>query len=350
MQFLFSKKIDLTLLYVPLLLLWISFVFISDEILFGEFPLALWVIFVLGIDVSHVWSSLFRTYFNKEDWKNHRNFLIISPLVLSTCAFVLAYLSIEWFWRVLAYVAVFHFIKQQYGFLALYRVKTKSARFRNVKLLDKLVIYGATVIPVILWHFNPDTKLAWFVIGDFFDLDIDYQLYNWMKYILSSLYLVYLIFWIIVNHRYGTLKIGPVLWVLFTVLNWFGAIVFINSDLIFTTTNVLAHGLPYFVLMAFYKSKTDKKYSGRSFLKWFIAILFTVLLLALLEEYFWDTLLFKERPEIFGADFGFNYENNRVLRAFFFAILVLPQLWHYFVDGVIWKANDKNPSLRKIFK
>jgi hypothetical protein len=33
------------------------------------------------------------------------------------------------FWRALAYLAVFHFIRQQYGWVALYRVRPANATF-----------------------------------------------------------------------------------------------------------------------------------------------------------------------------------------------------------------------------
>ena len=350
MQFLFSRNIDLTFLYLPLFLLWGSFIFLPENVIHGELSMAVWVIFVLGIDVSHVWSTLFRTYFSKSEFRNHKMFLIISPLVIFASVFVLTYFSITLFWTLLAYLAVFHFIKQQYGFLALYRIRTKSFVKKSRKWLDKLVIYGATVIPVILWHLNPNTQLAWFVEGDFLSIKLTPIVYTVFQASLSVLYAFYLIYWIYINLKEKTLRIGIALWVFFTILNWYGAIVFLNSDFIFTTTNVVAHGVPYFVLMAYYKSKEDETIRKYNFLKWLSIIFFTVLLFAFVEEYLWDTLLFEEKPEVFGEAWNLEANQSPALRALFFALLALPQIWHYFADGIIWKANDKNPSLRKIFK
>ncbi|SFT54139.1 hypothetical protein SAMN05216474_1193 [Lishizhenia tianjinensis] len=350
MQYLFSRNIDLIFLYLPLTLLWGSFFILPEKIIDGELNLAVWVIFVLGIDVSHVWSTLFRTYFDKQEFARHKRFLLWSPLLIITVVFLLVYISISLFWSVLAYVAVFHFIKQQYGFLALYRYRTKTFKNGIKKWQDKLVIYGATVLPVLLWHLNPETRLAWFVEGDFINLKVSKELYQVLVMIFSSIYFLYFFYWIYLNLKAHSLRVGLLLWVIFTILNWYGAIVFLNSDFIFTTTNVVAHGVPYFVLMAFYKSKVAERTQKYNFLKWLSIIFFTVLLFAFVEEYFWDTLLFAEKPELFGEAWKLETDQSPALRALFFALLALPQIWHYFADGIIWKANDKNPSLRKVFK
>lgn len=341
MQYLFNRNIDLTLLYLPLLLLWCSFPLLPEKIIEQDLSLAVWMVFVLGIDVAHVWSTLFRTYFSKSEFNAHKTFLIWGPLVLFILTFGVVYWSVSLFWSLLAYIAVYHFIKQQYGFLALYRYRTKSALKAKGKYLDKALIYGATGIPVLLWHFNPKTQLSWFVEGDFMNLKMSEEHYQMWVWILCLTFLAYLIFWLIINIKQKALRVGVALWVGFTILNWFGAIVFLNSDFVFTTTNVVAHGIPYFTLMAFYKAKTDVVERRYNFVKWIVIIVFTVLVFAFVEEYFWDTLLFEEKPELFGKSWQMHANENVGLRALFFALLALPQLWHYFADGLIWKANDK---------
>ena len=57
------------------------------------------------------------------------------------------------FWRALAYVAVLHFVRQQYGWVALCRRKLGPAS-RLDRVLDDAAIYSATLYPLVYWHAN----------------------------------------------------------------------------------------------------------------------------------------------------------------------------------------------------
>lgn len=352
MDWLFSKRIDILGMFLPFTLMWVIFLCLPSEFLEIDFPLWAWVVFVLGIDVSHVWSTFFRTYFDRQEFENHRVILMISPIVLFMLAFSLAFISIEVFWRVLAYLAVFHFIKQQYGFLALYRLRKGKKVSTKLRLSDKFIIYLGTGIPIVIWHFSPDPNFNWFVQNDFVFFNNSVLVYTIIKYVLSSLYFILLIIWFVVNLKNG-ISLGAILWVSFTVLNWFWGIVFLESDIVFTITNVVGHGIPYLLLIGFYKSEKSRiKRKTFSFYKWISIIFSIVLIFALIEEYFWDRLLNHEKGDFFDSFtpyFEFFSENHSV-EALLLAILVLPQLWHYFIDGIIWKANEKNPYLKEIFQ
>jgi hypothetical protein len=65
-------------------------------------------------------------------------------------------------------------------------------------------------------------------------------------------------------------------------------------------------------------------------------------MLAWLEEWGWDRLLWHERPALFpGADLAPGPE----ALALIVPLLALPQATHYILDGWIWKARG-NPGLR----
>lgn len=353
MHYLFSKQIDLLGIYFPFTLLWISFLFVPETLITTDFPTWAWVIFVVGFDVSHVWSTLFRTYLSKQEFKNHKQFLVLGPPVIFAITFSLAFLSIDWFWRILAYIAVFHFIRQQYGFLALYRVRKGIKLTVFQEKLDKLIIYLATGVPVLIWHLQPNSAFHWFVEGDFISITNSESVYFYTKWFSTIVFGLLFLYWLWQNLKQKIFSLGAALWVSFTVLNWFGAIVFINSDYVFTLTNVVAHGLPYLILIVYYKSKSHASIINKSLLKrWGILILLTVLFLAFVEEFFWDKLINHERYDVFGnLEILQNpTEIESSILALFTAILALPQIWHYFVDGIIWKANDKNPKLKTLFK
>ena len=149
---------------------------------------------------------------------------------------------------------------------------------------------------------------------------------------------------------------GKVLWTLTTALNWWLGIVYFNSDLVFSVSNVVAHGIPYIALIYFYDVRKASVKTGInpkiSFLaKRLLIILGVILVAAIVEEYFWDMLVYNEHSAIFEQILPYNYEQltSSWGLAIAVAILALPQQVHYVIDGFIWKMNDKNKYLKPIF-
>jgi len=354
---LFSKKTDLIFLFLPIWIVW--FWAFSNDLENKSLPTWAWFVFILGIDVSHVWSTIFRTYLNKNDRLNHKKSIRFVPLILLPILFVLAVYSTHLFWAILAYIAVYHFMKQQYGFLALFSFKNQEKHSSLKKSFDKWVIYTGMIYPVIYWHFDKERSFNWFIQHDFiplFKLIDDIQFFSY----LNVVYFLLLAVWIIsetIAAKNGKFATGKVLWVTSTYLNWYLGIIFFNSDYIFSVTNVVAHGVPYLVLIIKYKIGEEEIEQG-SKLKFFDIILntFSVLMLvffiAFFEEYFWDMLVNLERTEIFEtiSPYWINIENSPVLIALCTAILTLPQVTHYVLDGFIWKFNNTNPNLKKIIE
>ncbi|HVH12726.1 MAG TPA: hypothetical protein VM759_06735, partial [Longimicrobium sp.] len=131
----------------------------------GDTPLWAWVLLVVCVDVAHVWSTVFRTYLDGEELRRRPALYAAAPL-LAYVAGVLAHLvSPGLFWSLFAYVALFHFVRQQYGWAALYDRKARVSELE--RRLDAAAIYAATLGPVLWWHANLPRAFAWFVDGDF---------------------------------------------------------------------------------------------------------------------------------------------------------------------------------------
>lgn len=360
-NWLFSKWVDLFVLFAPVWLVWVIFLSNQDYYQHMNLPAWMWLIFILGIDVSHVWSSLFRTYLSKDEFEAHRLRLILIPIVLLIASSLVLSFSPAWFWTIMAYLAVFHFIKQQYGFLALYNFRAGS--FRKKLISDKLIIYIATLYPIIYWHFNSQSEFNWFVENDFFFVKnylTNNAIFSEVFYFLNWAYWGVIAYWVgeeIVAKANGKpFSIGKLLWTLTTALNWWFGIVYFNSDLVFSVSNVVAHGIPYIALIYFYDVKKTSIKSGvklkLSFLaKRLLIVLGVILVAALVEEYFWDMLVYNEHADIFEQILPYSYEQltNSWGIAIAVAILALPQQVHYVTDGFIWKMNDKNKYLKPIF-
>ncbi len=354
---LFSKRIDLVFLFLPVWLTWVVSFLIPEKYIHQELSIWVWLLIVVGIDVSHVWSTIFRTYTDKEEFHHHRLLLIVAPIITFTVFFFLAAVSQAFFWTVLAYIALYHFIKQQYGFMRIYKAKGKDFGHKLIK--DEWVVYLSMLYPVVYWHFSPSREFSWFVDGDFFNYfsffaETDFSL---LFLILSIIYWLIIVSWIIQEVLSSNfLLIGKVLWVLSTAVNWYLGIVHFNSDLVFTLTNVVAHGIPYLVLTFFYvekkkvilsKRETKKTYFRPSTILFMISVVF---LLAFSEEYLWDMWIYRDNTSFFEQIIPFSIAafENKWLQAFGIALLTVPQATHYLIDGFIWKSGKRNPHLKPI--
>lgn len=354
---LFSKKTDLLFLFIPVWLVWIwAF---SGDLENKSLPNWAWFVFIIGIDVSHVWSTLFRTYLSKDDRINHKKPIRLTPLILLPVLFGLATISSHLYWSVLAYVAIFHFIKQQYGFMALYAFKNQEKNSNFKKRLDKWVIYTGMIYPVVYWHFDKDRTFNWFVERDFIPLFEWVNDINFFNY-LNIIYFLLLAIWIAIEIKQSqkdSLAIGKILWVVTTYFNWYLGIVYFNSDYVFSITNVVAHGIPYLVLIIQYKvgeeaiDKGQKLTINDAVLNVF-GVLTLVFFIGFFEEYFWDMLVNLERHDMFEivSPYWINIEDSPLLIAFCTALLTLPQATHYVLDGIIWKFSTRNPKLKKIIE
>ncbi len=169
-QWLFSREVDLSVFLgsavISLLLLAVGWRF---GFLNAETPDWTWISAILLIDVAHVWSTSFRTYFDIEEFKSRIWLYTLVPILGYIFGVVLYSEGEMTFWRVLAYLAVFHFVRQQFGWVALYRRKLGETS-RLTWWIDTLAVYLATVYPLVFWMTSSKRNFSWFVEGDFLAL------------------------------------------------------------------------------------------------------------------------------------------------------------------------------------
>ena len=336
---LFSPVIDLGVFagsaVLSLLLLAIGAQF---GILNEESPDWTWISAVLLVDVAHVWATGFRVYFDPAELKRRIWLYSLVPLFGYLVGVALYSESANLFWRVLAYIAVFHFVRQQYGWVRLYRAKLKEQNDWG-KWIDTAAIYLATVYPLIYWHANLPRQFQWFVQNDFSALPQILEKVAFPIYVLAlSLYALKSIYLAFFKNFYNP---GKDIVVLTTAVCWYLGIVQFDSDYAFTVTNVIIHGVPYFAIVWFYAkakretaAKTYRLFSSN--IVFFLSILW---LLAYAEEILWHRSVWHEREWLFGA--GWNFEDWKM---YFVPLLALPQITHYVLDGFIWRRKS-NPKI-----
>jgi hypothetical protein len=297
-----------------------------------------WVSTILLIDVAHVYATGFRVYFDREELARRPGLYFGVPVMGFLFGAGLYSLGSGVFWRVLAYLAVFHFVRQQYGWVALYRAKAREQELWS-RRLDTAAIYLATIYPLIYWHGHLPRGFQWFLPEDFLP-----GLPGTLAAILAPVYWTVLALYFLNAARLwrsGRANPGKDIVVATTAICWYVGIITFNSDYAFTVTNVIIHGVPYMALV--YWFWRTRKPNGRPARQpaWRMLVVFlgTIWLLAYIEELMWDRTVWQERDWLFGSLFS-----SERWKSWLVPLLAVPQLTHYVLDGFIWKRR-KNPDL-----
>lgn len=314
----------------------LAFIFLFQDFITGieeRYSFYTWLFLIVFIDVAHVYATLFKTYFVKKEFEKRKKLLTIVPVICFAVGFVLFAFGSMVFWSFLAYVAVYHFIRQQYGFMRLYarnENKTKKSVF-----LDNLTIYAATGYPMLYWFLSSPRKFNWFVENEFFRFHNEtiLAILFWIYIAILITYLIYALYTSIKNSFFNIPKNSIILG---TVLSWYFGIVYFNDDLIFTLLNVISHGIPYMALVYFREidSKTDSELGVLRYLKRYKGIFIyaaILLCIAFAEEFLWEVLVWNENISVAALNLS-GWEFLAV------PLLSVPQFTHYLLDGFIWKS------------
>lgn len=337
---LFSRNIDLSVFLgsaiLSLLLLAVGW---QLGILNEDSPDWTWISFVLLIDVAHVWSTSFRVYFDTEEFKRRYWLYLLVP-VFGYAVGVALYSEGELtFWRALAIVAVFHFVRQQYGWVALYRRKLGETESWTW-WIDASAVYLATIYPLAFWMTSLPRNFSWFVANDFLPIPAFVEKVLFPVYVLAlTAYFAKSVYLYLAE---GVLNPGKDIVVLTTAVCWYVGIVYFNSDYAFTVTNVIIHGVPYFALIWVY-TKARRATGGkvyRTLSQHWIIFLATLWAIAYIEELFWNRGVWHEKQWLFGGDWDWTG-----LKMWLVPLLAVPQLTHYVLDGFIWRrrGNENIP-------
>jgi hypothetical protein len=313
----------------------------------GDSPGWTWVTGVLLVDVAHVYATLFVVYLEPAERRRRAAYWMV-PAAAWLLGVAVYSEGPERFWRALAYVAVFHFVRQQVGWVKLYRARA-GERDRLGGWLDSAAIYAATLYPLLYWHAHLPREFAWFMSGDFAGLPA------WLSDVATPIYWAIMAAYVIRSapgwFARRPRNPGKDIVVVTTAACWYAGIVATNSDYAFTVTNVFIHGVPYMVLVYIVAARAPRVAvagagpvgptgvgprlvaAGPMF---FVA---TLWLLAYVEELLWDRAVWHERSWLFGA--AFDASGWQVVIV---PLLAVPQLTHYILDGFVWRRRA-NPRV-----
>jgi len=311
-------------------------------VLHEETPLWAWIPAIVLCDVAHVWSTIFRTYLDPAERRARPRLLVLAPILGLAVSVILLSLGDLAFWRALAYLAIFHFVRQQYGWVSLYRSRAGETG-RAGRIIDAVAIYAATLWPLLHWHTHLPRHFSWFFANDVVALPARVMPAATLAYVaaLASYALRAGSMWL-----RGTPNPGKDIVVATTAAAWYVGIVAFDSDYAFTVTNVFMHGIPYFALVfvhARQRARTEPTASPPSLAarltRSVVPFLGVLWLIAFTEELVWDRAVWHDRGAVFGEPWDVG-----ALKSLVVPLLALPQLTHYVLDGFIWRRRS-NPSV-----
>ena len=284
-----------------------------------------WIAGVLLVDVAHVWSTAFVVYLDPAEWRRRPALYAITPLATFAAGVALYARGEAVFWRALAYLAVFHFIRQQYGWVMMYRARNAER----------------------------DRAFWWMKQGDFLAglPAMTATIAGWIYLALLAIYAARAVAAAIARR--------PIAWgkhvvVAATAACWYVGIVACNADYAFTVTNVFIHGVPYLVLVYLYARAASGEPESRDGVsarlldprrgrtRAIVVFCASLWAIAYLEELIWDRTIWHDRAWLFGD--GGNIGRAAMLVV---PLLAVPQLTHYVLDGFLWRRRS-NPRLGRL--
>ncbi len=348
-DWIFSRNLDLATFtgtaVVALALVWLApYLGVTTA---TESPTWTWIAGVLLVDVAHVWSTIFVTYWDPFERRRRSWLYAVTPLAAYLGACGLYQFGDQVFWRTIAYVAAFHFVRQQFGWMMMYRGRA-GQHHRLGRWLDGALIYATMLYPLIVWHTTLPRNFWWMRESDF-ATGLPDVVASMALVLYAGLALAYVALAVRDLVTGAAVTWGKHLLVITTAACWYLGIVGSNSDYAFTVTNVFIHGIPYLVLVFLYARRVsvpapDRGITARLLAKRKYALIMfvtTLWAIAYAEELLWDHAAWHEHAGLFGA----SSEHGLLaqLAPWLVPLLVTPQLVHYILDGFLWRRS--NPRL-----
>jgi hypothetical protein len=246
------------------------------------------------------------------------------PLLIFISAVLFFYFGMKSYYiYFVAYLAAFHFIRQEYGWMKISSAFDKTLP-NSIATLDKITTYTMTIVPFI-WLSRKENAGFWYEHGDVFlipDIIASIGLYFFWLIVF-----LFLFFNTIHALKTKTLNLSKFLVFINTFFGWYVSFIFIESGWIRVLYLICHHGIPYYFIV-FRTERITQNYIllkslGRyKYLFLYLACAIFMYFFIQLED---SSLIYISR------------KNYRFLNAFFYGFFLTPQLVHFMIDAFIWK-------------
>lgn len=320
-----SFILDMLFLVLPVLGT-LSLVFLID-INWDNFLIASIIVFT-WIDSGHVYTTVLRTYLNKEEFQSNRGLYVFSPLIIFSVVLIWLIAGGFLLWDFVLYATLYHNVRQYYGVTRWYQKNMASKSVWQTRYL-----YLLTVLPVILFHFRKEISKNIYIQTQLPSLENPILLYWGTVLYLAILgsWLVYQIWTLVRNPKELAISLS-----VFVPVAGYGCGFLLGRNLFEVAAPIIVgHGIGYMGLMTLSLNRTrPDRY--RSFFK-------ALLLIVVLAVFFGsvsDTI-----EENFIGRLPFMTGWSWVLSSFAVTVVLTPLLLHYYIDAIIWNKKHRESHL-----
>jgi hypothetical protein len=156
----FTRRWDVLLFVLPVLL---TSPVVGWDILVGirGADYLIWFAIMVAIDKAHIWSTVFRSYLDREVRREHPLLLYAGPLIFVLLGLAIELtLGVKMLVRLFLYFQMFHVMRQQYGWIAQVARRTRPRGSRISLRWDKTLIYAMVLVPFLWSHVAPGEYLG----------------------------------------------------------------------------------------------------------------------------------------------------------------------------------------------
>ncbi|MBT7609054.1 MAG: hypothetical protein HN576_04820 [Bacteriovoracaceae bacterium] len=318
-----SYRKDLFLILVPGFFVFIIFYLISNS---GDDQyLEYFSFFVFAIiDSGHVYTTLWRTYFNKDERSQDKRYLYV-PIGIFVVIFSWHSLQLPYLWSFLFYTTIYHHLRQYYGVLKWYEKKSQSFSIYSGRIL-----YVLCALPMIASHFRSNLTMHFYTANDFLSYPDPFLLL-----VTGSLHFILFFIWLgyelycyknktFNKNRFFALLIPITLYSLVSYLAKDTAEVLMPL--------IIAHGIPYIAMMTI-AMKRGQSDQYKSYKKIIILLVSTAIFFGCLEFSF----------ERYGIDLDDKYIliSPKTWESLLVGLYLIPVLCHFYFDSIIWRRNHR---------
>ncbi len=280
------------------------------------------ILFLAFFDIPHALSSFQQVY--KGEKKAEFSGLLFVPLILFTCLFGLFYWVPKIAFSIVAYLSIFHVLRQQYGWMRFSQTKSGHSLPPLQIRLDKLLIYSLTCLPLVMLHTGEELQkedFGWLMPGDLFFFPHQ-VIYKTAIFLFWSILAVYIGFQLWNYKKSQLFPLGKLIIFLSTGLAWYGGICFnVHGEQAIYIDGL--HAAPYLWLVF---QVRPSKIQGKTWPAWF-RYYAPLAVGGLLWAFFF---------------YRYGFAPSSLVSAFVLGVLVTISTSHYIFDAFIWKI--KVPS------
>lgn len=336
-----SKKRDFLYIFLPGLLTLGLFEIIQTNYLITA---VLSFIIFNFIDVGHVYSTVFRTIFDKKE-RERSSMYLMTPIYLIIIIFLWMYFKIPYFWSFVGYFTLYHNLRQGFGIMKWYEKKNGIYSKMNERFF-----YILTYTPLIMFHFlDKQFKVLYYTDQDIlmynnhhpFTIDFGLFSYTFPNIIALCLMLIYfltLFTWIFneIKNKSYVKEYNRILFMTYFFFVYYYSFVLSDNILEMTAALVVSHGIPYYFMMHYSLLKTrPEKFSWKK----------SMILLFIIG--FIGGMINFGGEELITSGFDYVRKNVAILEYIMVFFYVIPVLCHFIWDAYIWRAH--HPDAKVIY-